>query len=239
MTVKNLSGVASEVMVLGAILCVACDLPAGRKLCGFLSHSARLGCSRCYKEFPGNASDRDYSGFDRTEWVLRTNHQHREDVKETIKATSQEQLRKKESQYGCRYSCLLELTYFDPVRMLAVDPMHNLYLGSGKHMLQLWIANGILGSVQLNSLQTKVDGIVTPADIGRSPYKIASGFSGFTADQFKNWITLFSIPAMYSIIPVPDFECWHCFVLACQILCKKTLKPEDVQLADALLCEGS
>lgn len=31
-----------------ALLGVSCDLPAGRKTCGFLSHSANLGCSRCY-----------------------------------------------------------------------------------------------------------------------------------------------------------------------------------------------
>lgn len=37
-----------------ALLCCACDLPAGRKVCGFLGHSARLGCSRCLKEFPGS-----------------------------------------------------------------------------------------------------------------------------------------------------------------------------------------
>ena len=30
-----------------AVICASCDLPAGRKLCGFLSYSARLGCSRC------------------------------------------------------------------------------------------------------------------------------------------------------------------------------------------------
>ena len=30
-----------------ALLCVASDLPAARKVCGFLGHSARLGCSRC------------------------------------------------------------------------------------------------------------------------------------------------------------------------------------------------
>ena len=36
-----------------ALLCVACDLPAGRKVCGFLGHNARYGCLRCYKTFPG------------------------------------------------------------------------------------------------------------------------------------------------------------------------------------------
>ena len=34
-----------------ALLCVACDLPAGRKACGFLSYTANLGCSRCYSNF--------------------------------------------------------------------------------------------------------------------------------------------------------------------------------------------
>lgn len=51
-----------------ALLCVACDLPAGRKVCGFLGHSARLGCSRCLKELPGSVGSMDYSGFDRENW---------------------------------------------------------------------------------------------------------------------------------------------------------------------------
>ena len=33
--------------VKGALMCVACDLQAGRKICGFLGTSAALGCSRC------------------------------------------------------------------------------------------------------------------------------------------------------------------------------------------------
>ena len=34
-----------------ALLNIACDLPAGRKACGFLSFSANLGCSGCYCNF--------------------------------------------------------------------------------------------------------------------------------------------------------------------------------------------
>lgn len=33
------------------LLCVSCDLPATRKVCGFLSHTAKLGCSKCKQEF--------------------------------------------------------------------------------------------------------------------------------------------------------------------------------------------
>ena len=41
-----------------------------------------------------------------------------------------------ESRYGCHYSVILDLPYFDPVRMTIIDPMHNLYLGSAKHVLK-------------------------------------------------------------------------------------------------------
>ena len=34
-----------------ALTCVACDIPAPRKVCGFLGHRAKLGCNKCYKAF--------------------------------------------------------------------------------------------------------------------------------------------------------------------------------------------
>lgn len=59
-----------------ALMIVSCDLPAGRKICGFLGHSARLGCSRCLKEFVGGVGSMDYSGFDRENWHPRTRAEH-------------------------------------------------------------------------------------------------------------------------------------------------------------------
>lgn len=38
----------SEVTVRLALACVACDMPASRKVCGFLGHNALLGCNKCY-----------------------------------------------------------------------------------------------------------------------------------------------------------------------------------------------
>ena len=64
------------VRIRGALLCVACDLPAGRKTCGFLSYSAHLGCSRCLKKFSGSVGSFDYSGFDRDNWQARNGPDH-------------------------------------------------------------------------------------------------------------------------------------------------------------------
>ena len=113
-------------MIRCALLNIACDLPAGRKACGFLSFTANLGCSRCYYNFGTSIFLRkqNYSGFDRQAWHLRSNARHRRDVKTVLECTTKSEPKKKESELGCRYSCLLELPYFN-VRMLTVDPMHN------------------------------------------------------------------------------------------------------------------
>ena len=48
LSIHTSSGVG-EYLVKGAILCVACDIPAGRKTCGFVGHTANLGCSKVFK----------------------------------------------------------------------------------------------------------------------------------------------------------------------------------------------
>ena len=64
LAVKTESGRQEQALVRCALLCVACDVPAGRKVCGFLSHSAAKGCSKCYKTFSGGVSSMCYAGFD-------------------------------------------------------------------------------------------------------------------------------------------------------------------------------
>lgn len=98
--------------VIGALLSVACDLPAGRKVCGFLGHSACLGCSRCFKRFLGGVGSMDYSGFDRSLWPPRTDQRHREDVGKELKSKTKQDQSQLESKLGCRYSVLLKLPYF-------------------------------------------------------------------------------------------------------------------------------
>ena len=234
MQVRKSSEVSQEV-VKCALLCVACDLPAGRKLCGFLGHSAKLGCSKCLKQFPGTVGSMNYSGFDRSQWPSRTNEGHRRSIQKVQQGKTKQGLNTLESSEGCRYSCLLKLPYFDAPRMLSIDPMHNLFLGSGKYMMQLWLRLGIINSIHFTQLQEFVDNMCVPSDIGRIPHKIATGFSSFTADQFKNWIALYSVPALHGILPRPHFECWRVFVLACRIICRRKLTTVDISLFDGLL----
>ena len=232
MNVRN-GSTCANVLVCCALLCCACDLPAGRKVCGFLRHSTSLGCSKCLNSFPRTVGTMNYSGFDRCTWTLRTAENHRHSVNLLTQCKTKTELAQKESQLGCRYSALIELPYFDPPRMLIVDPMHNLFWGSGKHMLHLWLNHSAISNRDFFNIQETVDSIMVLSVIGRIPHKILTGFSGFTADQFKNWIAIFSIPSLFGILTGEHLECWRDFVLVCRILCKHSLTTADIGLADA------
>ena len=221
-----------------ALLCVGCDLPAGRKTCGFLSYSANLGCSKCYSNFgTGLFGKKDYSGFDRASWSLRSNEKHREDVRTLLACSTKSERERKESELGCRYSSLLQLPYFDPVRMLIIDPMHNMYMGTAKYILNnIWIKRNIITSSDLITINKRILSWVIPPSLhfGRLPASVEHS-SMFTAEQWMLWVNYYSINCLYGIIPGDHLECWRHFVLASRLLCKRKLSKDDTRLADGLL----
>ena len=124
------------VVVRAALICTAYDIPASRKVSGFLGHNALRGCSRCLKPFPTTlfGEKPDYTGFDRALWEPRSNESHRVHAQMHKESnTAKKQNHNIEREYGCRYSVLLELPYYDVIRMCVVDPMHNLLLGTAEH----------------------------------------------------------------------------------------------------------
>ena len=228
-----------SVFVRAALLCVACDIPASRKVCGFVGHSSLKACTKCLKDFPTHSfgSPPDYGGFDRENWLARSNSTHREHALEYRGCITKSAQNKIIKEHGCRYSLLLRLPYFDPVRMCVIDPMHNLLLGTARHVLSVWKDLGVITDAMLADIQNKVNSFVTPGDVGRIPSKIASGFSGFTAEQYKNWILIYSLFCLKGHIQHQHFQCWHLFVKACNIFCKRSVKIEEVALADKLVME--
>ena len=164
--------VADLQLVRAALLCVTCDLPARKKVCGFMGHTASLGCSRCLKSFSGAIGSKDYSGFKRAEWRMRTIQAHHASVDDIRKSRNKTEHNRLESLHGCRYSVLLELPYFNLIKMLMIDPMHNLFLGSVKYVMKnLWIDSGCINSSNLQSIQACIDSMCVPSDVGRIPGK--------------------------------------------------------------------
>ena len=221
----------------GALLCIACDVPAARKVSGFVGPMALRGCSKCLLPFPTEkfGDKADYSNFNRLEWEPRNAEQHHRVASAYCLAKTASEREKLERDYGIRYSVLNELPYFDASRMTVIDPMHNLLLGSAKYVVSIWKEQGIINHNNFLDIQLLVDSFVAPVDIGRIPLKIASGFSDFTADQWRNWIVYYSLISLKPVLPFRLYNHWHLFVKACHLLCQRTINKQQLEEADQLL----
>ena len=104
----------------------------------FTGHGATRGCSKFNKEFPDGIGEKDYSGFDVKNWPKRTGEVHRQQMMEICQKTTKGEKEKLESEYGTRLSNLILLPYYDSVRFAIIDPMHNLFLGTAKKMINVW-----------------------------------------------------------------------------------------------------
>ena len=53
-------------------MCLSSDIPATRKVAGFVGHNANKACSRYLKPFPRVGDHADCSGLDRDTWPKRS-----------------------------------------------------------------------------------------------------------------------------------------------------------------------
>ena len=219
-----------------ALVYISCDLPATRKICGFYGIRAMYGCSKCLKCFPSTfGSNTDYSGFDRSEWQIRTSAAHHQHIQRCKDAKTRTERDSRQQEAGARYSELLKLPYFDIVRYHLVDPMHNLFLGTAKKMLTLWKDRGLIDNHKFREIQDQIDDINPPPNIGRIPHKIAAGFAGFTAEQWMLWTTLYSPLILGGVLSQVQYTHWCLFSRACSLLCCPYVRAVDVEKADELL----
>ena len=119
-------------------------IPATRKVCGFFGHNAQLGCNKCYKEFSVFSRSYDFSGYDCNSWELLTVEKHRADCIKVQSCVTKTSICEIESQLGVRPSALLRLACNDAIKFVAIDAMHNLFLGTSKRMFLSCVKSGII-----------------------------------------------------------------------------------------------
>ncbi|CAH3161327.1 unnamed protein product [Pocillopora meandrina] len=171
------------------------------------------------------------------------NHRQ-EEAQEILNQTSAGDRASLEQQFGTRFSELMSLPHFDCVRFHIIDPMHNLFTGTAKHVMKnIWLdgENPLIKKNDLINIQEKLDKIKAPSDVGKIPRKILNSYRGFTADQWKTFTTLFSIYALSDILPKPHLELWRQFVLACSFICSPVISETRALLTHSYLlnfCKG-
>ncbi len=240
----NVHGERIPRLIRAAIALISCDLPAGRKMCGWRSFNNC--CSRCTKPFTVYATERkgsdgktvfatDKAGTDYAAWTPRDADETRDRAEQWRECQSQDQHRAFCKQHDVKYSILYRLPYFDAVKTLVFDPMHCLWLGIAKHVLDLWKADGFFSESQLAEMQTRVDDLHATRKYGRMRSKIAGNMSDFTAEELKLFTVVYSSWLLQDYLPQEHFEMWVHFADAATILSKPCINESDLQKAQSEL----
>ena len=88
-------------------------------------------------------------------WEARSLTVHRKECLNYLHAETKSKCSEISKAHGIRYSCLMELSYFNPICFAVIDPMHNLFLGTAKHVMGTWTDKGILGKREFRIIEEK------------------------------------------------------------------------------------
>ena len=125
------------------------------------------------KQCPGEfGKKRDYSGLERKLWKPRTNADHHQQALKLKRCkTISKSLLLGEKSGITHYSILLELDYFDVIRIFTIDPIRNLFLGTAK-MFSFWTENKIIDNKELQEIEQRIESMDVLSDIGRLPKRV-------------------------------------------------------------------
>ena len=223
-----------------ALILVSCDIPAARKICGHIS--ALSSCHRCMKKANYENHKHNFAGMDNmNEWFISRNSvRFREDALAWRRCNSNAARDRFVKIAGVRWTELLRLQYFDPIRFLTIDPMHCLFLGIAKWIVKrIWVDEKVLKPESLKEIQKKMKQFQVPADVGRIPGKVecGEGFSNFTADQWRVFFTVYATVSLWKHLPDIDRKILIRFVKICMILVGRIVQSNLIDEAHQKLVE--
>ena len=116
-----------------ALIPIVCDTPASRQVTGRTSATSRRFCPYCPLLFS------EIKNLDPKTWGLHTDENHRAHATMWLQAETPDERDEMLALYGVRYSELLRLPYWSPIRHTMVDSMHSFFLILFKrHCSEIW-----------------------------------------------------------------------------------------------------
>ncbi|KAJ4498599.1 hypothetical protein C8R41DRAFT_756435 [Lentinula lateritia] len=118
--------------IFAVLIPAVCDTEGAHQLSGFASHSHTYFCRRCLLPI------QEIHNLDPEKWVMRDGNKHRQLAFEWKDAPiARRNMIYQEN--GLRWSELLDLPYWDPIRFTVIDDMHLGYLGLFEtHLREIW-----------------------------------------------------------------------------------------------------
>lgn len=123
-------------LVRAVVIPLVCDVPALRKVAGFMGHSGHSFCSFC------RLQDHNIANFDVETWPRYTRDEYLSLASKWRDAPTDKDRDALWKQHPIRWSELLRLPYWDITKYAVLDAMHNLFLGDlRRHLVEIWKMN--------------------------------------------------------------------------------------------------
>lgn len=236
--------------VKAALTMVACDLPATRKVIGMTSYNSANACSKCnhlFQSIQGHPYRRNFADAPRNDdWIVRDADTHRRNADIWLRTPTAAARAELEKSNGVRYSELLRLRYFDPIKFVVFDICHNTFMGTAKRMMRnIWREENNLINQQTEALITRshlkemsltcANNFVLPfgydgQSIGRKMVIGDVGFSHMKSDEFKTWVLAMSPYLLSMRLPKIYYDNWMDFVSANKYLSSPVISLEEVDI---------
>ena len=215
-----------EVLVRAAVTLGSLDLPAAAKSFGFTSHNATFACRKCDHAFCAlvvNGTARDYSGGWDGNWKKRTKESNRQYAMMWKNAANNAERDRLVKITGTRWSAFHELPYFDMIRFPVYDPMHNIWMGTCKRIVNFIFKKRFLDSLKIEEMSVIISNIIMPfgIDVSSLTRKVDTGqdgFGHFKADEWRVYSLFLSPLLLKNRIPKINYDHWMQFVEAMQVM---------------------
>ncbi|OAD69919.1 hypothetical protein PHYBLDRAFT_171942 [Phycomyces blakesleeanus NRRL 1555(-)] len=123
------------------------------------------------------------------------------------------------------------------MRATIIDPMHNLFLGTAKRMMDIWIANNLLDDKDFVEMQEEANRMVLPVGYTTLKIKIGKKFPFMKADEWKSWCLIYSPVLLKTRLRDDLLGNWIHFVDACRELTKPSITKNGIKKAHESLEE--
>ncbi|GES90549.1 transposase domain-containing protein [Rhizophagus clarus] len=233
------------------------DTPALAKLMYTIGHNSYKGCRYCeihgvyhnHVYFPTTPPKKSKGiKYIPVNLPKKTHITYLQKIRHLSIAQNSTQKKKLESETGITgKSILFELKSTQFPDSFTLDIMHLLYENIPSYMFKHW-SNSFYNNKSFNdeyilpkntwtliSKQMEMSKKTMLSNFGRSPRNIAAHHEGFKAEEWANWIVLYSIPLLKNHLSRQIIKGWKYFVDAVRLCQKFTIKKNDLMEIQQLI----
>ncbi|POG60886.1 hypothetical protein GLOIN_2v1466139, partial [Rhizophagus irregularis DAOM 181602=DAOM 197198] len=233
------------------ILSCSGDIPALSKVMCLSGHNAYYGCRFCYLcgiysstakhiYFPLQPPcGYDGTNYDPNNLPMRSHASYLQDI-EVVENRGRNRIMHERGVNG--RSILLELQSIDFPASFSIDIMHALFENIAPHMFRHFNRK-FFNNKELNDTDYKISSdscneitkIIEqnqknmPMGFGRPPINILKHHFAFKAEDWYNWIVLYSLPLLHNYLPTRHINGWARFIRVTQLCLEPTISRQELE----------